>query len=191
MIATHAPIECVKSLQDKHPDRFANLDSIREITVAQSKAPYEHSGQGVTRPLNAVGAQMSTRYVTAVQLVDRLVLMDQFNATNLDRDALWSLTDKIDCVRNKDFDDKGKWYTRLTVEFEDGSELVEESPNSRTIADPLPNEGIQSKWSMLADTVMHSHRRDQIEACVLSLERQADITDLTRLLEAEVQNPIS
>ncbi|MCJ1403493.1 hypothetical protein MMC11_006716 [Xylographa trunciseda] len=146
MTATHGPIECVKSIQDKHPDYFANMGFNHRIPVAQSRPPIEYGGQEATRPLDAVSAQKSTCYVTAVQLVDRLVLMDDFSITNLESDALCSLTHKSDCVWNQDFDGKGKgrWRTLETISFEDWSPLVDELPNQPTIAIPLPIESIKS-----------------------------------------------
>ena len=190
MIATHSPIDCIAALQSKNPDSFANPGSIRKITIEQSKAPYAHGGQKVQRPLNAIGAQMSTRYTAAVQILDRAVLMDQFNSTNIDRDILWDIVEKVDCVWNPDFDKKSAWYARVTVEFDNGVSLVEEAAQPSTYGRPLSNEAIQAKWAMLADSVMDADRRDAIESLVLNLESVSDIAELIRLLAEEVRDPI-
>ena len=190
MIATHSPIDCIAALQSKNSDLFANPKCIRKITIEQSKAPYAHGGQEIQRPLNAVGAQMSTRYTAAVQILDRTVLMDQFNFANIDRDNLWDIVEKVDCVWNPDFDRKSAWYARVTVDFDNGISLVEEAAQPRTYGRPLSNEAIRAKWTMLADSVMDVDRRDAIESLVLNLESVSDIAELIRLLAAEVRDPI-
>lgn len=190
MIATHSPIDCIAVLQERHPEFFHDPAAIRKITIEQSKAPYAHGGQEVQRPLNAVGAQMSTRYTAATQLLDRAVLMDQFGAAKLDRDNLWDLVDKIDCVWNPEFDDKSAWYTRVTVDFESGPSLVEEAAQPSTYGRPLTNEAIRKKWVMLADTVMDADRRDAIESLILGLDSVDDVAEIVQLLSLEVSDPI-
>ncbi|MCJ1377524.1 hypothetical protein MMC17_000619 [Xylographa soralifera] len=190
MIATHSPIDCIAALQARYPNEFADPSSIRKVIVEQSKAPHAHGGQEVKRPLNAVGAQMSTRYTTAVQLLDRVVLMDQFNSTNIGRESLWDIVDKVDCIWNPDFDDKSAWYTRVTVTFENGPAVVKEASQPSTYGSPLSNERIRKKWSMLADSVMDADKRDAIEALVLNLENVEDIDEILQLLAGRVRNPI-
>ena len=193
LVATHAPVDCIAALQSKYPTQMEDLSSISKVTIEQSKAPSTHGGQEVQRPLNALGAQMSTRYVAAVQLVDRLVLMDQFNAANLDRDILWRMVDKVDCVWNKEFDEKSAWHTRVTIEFEDSDRgpLVHEVNGPRTYDDALSNEDIRVKWGLLADSVVGKQRKEMIEEYVLGMEGVKDVQDIIRLLETEVKNPIA
>ena len=185
MIATHAPIDCISTLQRKHPERFADLASISKILVEQSKAPYEHGGQEVTRPITTTGAQMSTRYIAAIQLLDRKVLLKQFTAENLDRDEVWDLVDKVDCVHNEEFDAKSAWYTRVSVTFGDGEKLVEEMPISKAIGSLLPEEDIKEKWKLLTDGLIDTVRRDALENAVMSLETLGDVTEISRMLAAE------
>ena len=190
MIATHSPIDCIAALQAKYPDRFENPSTIRKVIVEQSEAPYAHGGQEVKRPLNAVGAQMSTRYTTAVQLLDRAVLMDQFSAANIDRDSLWDMVEKVDCIWNPSFDEKSAWYTRVTVIFGNGLSVIEEAAQPSTYGRPLSNEGVRKKWTMLADSVMDAERRDAIEALVLNMESIDDIDEIIQLLAGKVKDPI-
>lgn len=133
---------------------------------------------------------MSTRYTVAAQLLDRAVLMDQFNSANLNRDGIWQLMDKIDCVWNREFDKLSQWHTRVTVDFGKGYTVCHEVSGPKTYDDPLSNEGIRSKWSMLADSVLDAGRKAQIEEIVLNMESLDDISQLIRLLETEVKNPI-
>ncbi len=53
-ILRQAPINCIEALQKQHPGRFADLDSIKRITVALAEAPFAHGGHKVQRPLNAL-----------------------------------------------------------------------------------------------------------------------------------------
>ena len=159
-------------------------------TPEKKPAADQRSGHQVQRPLNALGAQMSTRYTAAAQLLDHSVLMNQFNSANLDRDDLWQLIDRVDCVWDRGFDQLGAWHTRVTVDFGHGYSVSHEVSGPKTYDDALSNEGIRSKWSMLADSVLGGERKAQIEAMVLNLERLDDISQLIRLLETEVKNPI-
>lgn len=133
---------------------------------------------------------MSTRYTVAAQLLDGSVLMDQFNTAKLDRDDLWRLVDKVDCVWDRDFDKLSQWHTRVTVDFGQGYTISHEVSGPKTYDDPLSNEGIRSKWSMLANSVLGAERKAQIEEMVLNMECMDDISQLIRLLETEVKNPI-
>ncbi|KAF6222534.1 hypothetical protein HO173_013367 [Letharia columbiana] len=137
MIATHAPFDCITTLQAKQPERFADLGSVSKIVIERPKAPHAHGGQQIGRPITTTGAQMSTRYIAAVQLLDRKVLLEQFSEANLERDDTWDLIRKIDCVWNEEFDEKSAWYTRVSVEYTDGESLVQEMPVSKAIGSLL------------------------------------------------------
>ena len=133
---------------------------------------------------------MSTRYTTAVQILDRAVLMDQVNAANIDRDSLWELVDKVNCLWNPSFDEKSAWYTCITVVFATGPAVVEEAAQPSTYGRPLSDEGIRKKWTILADSVMDAERRDRIEALVLNLGGVDDIDEIVKVLVGKVRNPI-
>ena len=186
MIATHAPVDCVSALQGRYPERFADLASISEVLIEQSKASHAHGGQQIERPITTTGAQMSTRYITAVQLLDRHVLLEQFTEANLERGDVWNLVDKIDCVWNKDFDDKGAWYTKVTVAFADGERLVQELPVSRSIGSLLSEDEVKEKWRLITNGIIDSGRRDALENAILALETLDDITEISRMLAGEI-----
>lgn len=59
------------------------------------------------RPLASVGAQMSTAYLAATQMLDREVMPRQFRSDMLERDELWGLVDKIMFVQSGE-DDNGR-----------------------------------------------------------------------------------
>lgn len=186
MIATHAPVDCIAALQEKYPERFANWTNIQSIKIEQSEAAHAHGGQQIKRPITAIGAQMSTRYVAAVQLLDREVLIDQFHACNLGRAHVWQLADKVECHRSPECDEKGSWYTRVSIVFTDGKTFVEELPASESIGHLLPSHKILEKWRMLTAQVMDKDTVQEVEGRVLNLENVLDIASISRLLDREV-----
>lgn len=149
MIATHAPVDCIATLQAKQPERFADLGSVSKIVIEQPKAPHAHGDQQIDRPITTTGAQMSTRYIAAVQLLDRKVLLEQFSEANLERDDTWDLLRMIDCVWNEEFDEKSAWYTRVSVEFTDGESWVQEMPVLKAIGSLVSGCGIKEKWRVI------------------------------------------
>lgn len=186
MIATHAPIDCIVTLQGKHPERFADLGSIGKIVIEQSRPSHAHGGQQIDRPITTTGAQMSTRYIAAVQLLDRKVLLKQFTETNLDRDDVWDLVGKVDCVWNDEFDQKSAWYTRVLVVFTDGEKFVQEMPVSKNIGSLLPGAKIEEKWRVVTNGIIDARRRDDLKNAVLGLEGLDDVTEIIKMLAGEV-----
>lgn len=132
-------------------------------------------GHKVERPLNALGAQMSIRYTAAAQLFDGSVLMDQLNPDNFDRDDVWQLVNKIDCVWDRNFDKLSAWHTRVLVDFGKGYTVSHDVSSPDTYDDVLSNEGIRSMWSIPPDSVLSAERKDEIEETVLNMEALSDI----------------
>ncbi|KAI4159496.1 MAG: hypothetical protein LQ342_006575 [Letrouitia transgressa] len=186
MIATHAPIECIAALQAEHPSRFASLDTIAEIEIEQAKAPHAHGGQLIERPVTATGAQMSSSYIVAVQLLDRDVLLEPFRETNLERDDIWNLIAKTKCKWQPQFDEISAWYTRVSVTFSDGYIVRKEIPVSKTMASLLSEDEIRQKWATLTDKVIDAKTRSRLEYAILHLEEVADVVDMLQLLKGEV-----
>lgn len=48
----------------------------------------------------------------------------------------------MECIWDREFDEKGPWYTRVPVTFEDGETVVEEVARSESMAHLLPAEKI-------------------------------------------------
>ena len=187
MIATHAPVDCIAALQAEYPERFADpAGLISKIVIEQSKAPHAHGGQHIDRPITTTGAQMSTRYIAAVQLLDREILLKQFTEANLERDDTWDLTRRIDCIWNEDFDEKSAWYTRVSVVFTDGKEVSQELALSNSTERLLSGDKIKKKWRMMTNGIIDTKRRDNLEEAVLGLETLSDISEISGMLAAEI-----
>lgn len=187
MAGTHGPIDCIAALQKSHPAKFSNMHSIRHIQIEQSKAFHAHGGQSINRPINVTGAQMSTRYITAAQLLDRSVFIDQFSSANLNRDGIWDLVGKVNCTWNPEFDRKGAWQTRVSVVFEDGETVVSELAAAESTASLMSEERIREKWRLLMGSVMDTDAVEALEHTILNLELSDDITEVSRILKREVQ----
>ena len=186
MIATHAPIECIAALQVEHSHRFENLDSICEIEIEQAKAPHAHGGQTIQRPITATGAQMSSAYIAAVQLLDRDILIEPFRTAILARDDIWNLISKTKCTWQPKFDEISAWYTRISVTFSDGYTVRKEIPVSKTMSSLLSDNEIRQKWKLLIDNVIDPKTRDRLEHAILHLDEVDDILDILRLLKGDV-----
>ena len=187
MGGTHSSIQCIADLQKRHPARFADVRSIRHIRIEQAKAFYEHGGQSISRPITITGAQMSTRYVAAVQLLDRNVFIEQFSDSHLDRDSIWALIDKVTCSWNPDFDSKGPWYTRVSVEFEDGETVAGEAARVESMAHLMPEGKIREKSRGLMGLVMDAGTIERLEDAILNLEEVGDIAEILSVLKREVR----
>jgi aconitate decarboxylase len=196
MAAVHGTIDCVANLQGQHTGRMKNFDDIESIVTEHSKPAFEHGGWTAppTKPLTTTSAQVSIQYAAAAQLVDGQVLMAQFSAEKLNRPLLRELMAKIRPTYNKELDSSQSqglgWRTNMTVKFRDGTELKESVKAPRGIEPPVSNEDIVDKWRSLVDGVVDVERREQIEKCVLGLDRLADVRDLCGLLAGIVKSPI-
>ena len=106
--------------------------------------------------------------------------MDQFTTANINCDCLW----------NPSFNEKSAYYTRVIVVFENGPPVVEEAAQPSTHGRPFSNEGIRNEWTMLANSIMVTERRDNIETLICELEGVGDIDEIMQLLVAKVLSPI-
>ena len=196
MAALHGTIDCVANLQEQHTDRMKNFDDIESIVTEHSKPAFEHGGwiAPPDKPLTTTAAQMNVQYAAAAQLVDGQVLMAQFSAERLNRPLLRELMAKITPTHNQELDSDGGegvgWRTNMTVKFRDGTEFKESVKAPRGIDPPVTNEGIVDKWRRLVDGVLDLERREQIEKCVLGLDKLADVRELCGLLAGVIESPI-
>lgn len=190
MAGTHGTIDCVALLQEKYPKEMQDFDAIKKITIEMPLAIFKHGGWEAKRPLTTTGAQMSNAYVAAVQLVDKHVLAAQFRHELLDRDEIWTLVEKVECIQNDKLE-LGKWSQKATVELKDGRKLVEEIKAPKGVDPPCSNEDIVNKWRLLADSVIDAKRRDEIEKVVLGLDKVDDIAVLIDLLAGITANAIA
>ena len=192
LASTHNTIDCVRALQDKYPSQLQSLHSIRHINIEMAEPAFKHGGWEAKRPLNVTGAQMSSAYVAALQLVDGQVLPAQFRHDQLDRDSVWQLVGMTTCSHNVTFDEPGRrWNQRVTIQFNgDMSSVAHFQSFPKGVDPPLTNDEILMKWRFMTGGVIDKERQRQIEKVVLELDNVQDITELTALLADKVKSAI-
>ncbi|TAQ91177.1 hypothetical protein B7494_g547 [Chlorociboria aeruginascens] len=189
----HGLIDAISKLQKQYPERMADLESIRHIQIDLSDPVFHHNGwKAEERPVTSTGGQMNAGYVAATMLVDGQVLLEQFAASHLDRDAVWDLVWKTDCVHNPEFDypDCGCGAI-VKIEFEDGTILIDRVEKPKGIDPVLSNEDVVDKWRKLTHPVMDVARANAIEKLVLDMENVKDVREILSLLGGEVKDSLS
>jgi aconitate decarboxylase len=189
MAATHCTIDCVQALQERHPKELADLGEIASIRLEMGEAAWKHGGFEVKRPVSATGGQMSCSYTAAVQLVDGQVLADQFRHDKLDRDIIWELVGKTQCVHEPDVGDTYK--QRVTITLKAGTTLTQELEGPKSVFPGVSNKDIVDKWRRLTHGIIEEKRRDEIEKLVLDIEELDDVGDLEKLLAGSILSPIA
>lgn len=190
MAGTHPTIDCVRQLQEAHPEKMKDTTKITKITITLGDAAFHHGGWKAEHPLTSTGAQMSNAFVAATQLVHGSVMPAQFTAENLENKETWRLTNVTTCELATD--PKWEFYRQsVKVEFEDGSELYEFKDAARGVAPELTNEEIVDKWRMLTQGVIDDETRSKVEEIVLSLDEREDISELYEAMGRLAKNPIA
>ena len=192
LASTHNTIDCVRGLQENYPEQLQNLENIRHITIEMAEPAFKHGGWEAKRPLTVTGAQMSSAYVAALQLVDGQVLPAQFRDDQLCRDSVWQLVNRTTCEHNTTFDEPGRrWNQRVTIQFKTNDPSVAHFQSfPKGVDPPLTNDEILRKWRLMTEDVIDKKRQQQIENAVLDLDRIIDITELIQLLVGKVKSAL-
>lgn len=190
MAGTHPSIDCIRHLQEQHPEKMKDIREIKSIEIMLGEAAFHHGGWKATRPLTATGAQMSNSFTTATQIVHGQVLMAQFTPTMLCKEDVWRLVDKTECkLYITDGDSIG--CQQVKIEFEDGTVLSHEVPSAHGVNPPLSNQEIVDKWRLLTADVVDEDVARRIEEAVLSLEEQDSLAPFCELLSTLSRNPLN
>ncbi|KAF5684027.1 immune-responsive 1 protein [Fusarium denticulatum] len=190
MAGTHPSIDCIRHLQEQHPDRLKRFDEIKKIDVLLGEAAFHHGGWKAVKPLTATGAQMSNSFTAATQIVHGQVLMPQFTPEMLVDKDVWRLVDLTECKLHVTYGDSiGCQEVRIV--FEDGTVLHHGVPNAFGVDPPLSNEDILAKWRQLTKGIVENEVIAKIEEIVLSLEEQDDLVTLFKLIRETSKNPLA
>ena len=180
----HAPLDAIFHLLAQRPFKS---DEIERIDIYLSHAVYHHGWWKLERPLTTIGAQMNVAYAVAVAILDGAAMVQQFAPKRIDSDDVWALIPRIEAHHEPEFDKSGMARkTRMTVRLKDGTTLQHTVEAARTIAQPLTNEQIVTKYRTLTDGIVDARRQANIVELVQSLETMKDISALTRLLAPKV-----
>ncbi|KAF5582435.1 immune-responsive 1 [Fusarium pseudocircinatum] len=190
MAGTHPSIDCIRHLQEQHPDRMKRFDEIKKIDILLGEAAFHHGGWKAVKPLTATGAQMSNSFTAATQIVHGQVLMPQFTPEMLVDKDVWRLVDLTECkLHITDGDSIGCQEVRIV--FEDGTALHHGVPSAFGVDPPLSNEDIVAKWRQLTKGIVENDVVAKIEEMVLSLEEQDDLVTLFKLIREISKNPLA
>ena len=186
MAALHAPIDCIRLLQDKHKTIFQNVANIKSIMVQMGGTALKKGGWRIeAHEVKPITAQMNTAYAIAMQLVDWQVTPASFASDKLNRQAVRELNDKIECVRNEDFD--GSLKTRITVSlFEGGEDVAEFVEMPRGVRPKLDDIDTKEKYLDLTSGLMDDERSRLILDEVMSIEEKSNLAHLLGRLRRNV-----
>ncbi|KAK5710466.1 hypothetical protein LTR15_012956 [Elasticomyces elasticus] len=189
MAGTHSTIDCIRNLQELYPEQMQGTADIKHIRIKLGEAAFHHGGWKASRPLTSTGAQMSNSYIAATQIVYGQVLAAQFRHDMLDNDEVWRLVESTVCEQESAL---GTSFSKQTVmvEFANGSNLSHSVEAARGVQPPLTNDEIVEKWRLLTSNIMDRTRVAEIEALVLALDQQDDVSSLQELLRGVTKNPI-
>ena len=185
MGALHAPLDAVFDIAARRRLVPAEIESVH---IYMSHAAYHHGWWELERPLTPIGAQMNVAYAVAVAILDGAAMLRQFAPQRIDAEDVWALIPKIRAHHAPEFDKSRdlRGAVRVTMRFTDGTAEETFLPVSRTMAAPLPNDGVVAKFRTLAEDILEPARRDAIIDQVLRLEALDDISGLIGLLAAPV-----
>ncbi|MEN0105570.1 MAG: MmgE/PrpD family protein [Pseudomonas sp.] len=182
----HAGLDALFTLNQQRPLR---ADQIEQIDIDLSHAVYHHGWWELQRPITPIAAQMNIAYSIAVAILDGEAMVQQYSPQRIDRDDVWALIPKIKAHHDAEFDKGGalgRGRTRLRIRLRDGSELQAEQLAPQSALQALSREQVVSKYRRLTDGLLPAARQAQIEALVLTLEQQPDVSALSALLALPV-----
>lgn len=185
----HSPLDCLFELKAQ---RDFHADEVERIEVDVSHAVYHHGWWELQRPITPIAAQMNLGYALAVAVIDGAAMVDQFSPQRIASDDVWRLIPKVVARHDPSFDEGGplkRGTTRLKVTLTDGRVLETFRTASKTVAEPLTNDGIVAKYHVLTEGLMDAGRRQAIVDAVLRLDTLPDVSALLRLLAAKVTSP--
>jgi 2-methylcitrate dehydratase PrpD len=184
MGALHAPLDGIFEIMGK---RALNAHDIEHIFVDLSHASYHHGWWVLERPVTPIGAQMNVAYALAAAILDGEAMVNQFSPQRIDSDDVWELIPKITARHEPAFDSTGPRSARVTVQFTDGSKIESFRPNARTIANPLSNQEVVTKFRTLTDGILDQRRQAAIIETTLAIEAKPDARELFKLLADPVR----
>lgn len=190
MAGTHPTVDCVRLLQEKHPEQMKKLGDVKKIKIIMNDAAFHHGGWKATKPLTNTGAQMSNAFVAATQMIHGQVLAAQFGPSMLQNEDVWKLVDVTDCEEREANTGPAR-RQEVIIDFQDGTTLSQEVMAARGVDPPLSNEEIIEKWRVLVKDIMDGQVMQAMEEFILSLDTQNDISLLCEWLSTTTKNPLA
>lgn len=185
--ASHAPINAVLRILEKHPE--INYRNVESIMIRMQEVPYllvAEPRERKYRPQTTVDAQFSIYYSIAVTLVDKKPpLHDAFSIERLQDERVLDLAKRVlvtvDNELEKNYGKKSTMDAVVTVKMKDGSSFT--GKNSDDFDHP-PYDQIEGKFMRCATSVLAEGRAKELLAKVKQLEKLTDISELFEIINS-------
>jgi aconitate decarboxylase len=179
----HPTIDCLRELRSAYG---ITRDDVASVEIWASTATVKHVGWRY-RPDTVTTAQMNLPYIVAVVLTDGEAFTGQFTDERIREPELVEFSDRVHVHADPDIDaegDGGRHKTRLQVILRDGQSFAAERSHAHgSSADPMSVTEVREKFRRLSRTALDDAAVTRLEAVVDRLESEADLRELTGLLQ--------
>jgi 2-methylcitrate dehydratase PrpD len=177
--SAHSVIDAAIDLRKRHgpfgPDDIRSVVSItHQRRLAHTNKPHPQSG---------LDAKFSVQYLAARALLDGVILLEQFEGDAFRDPSVDSVMSR--CVA-KSHDESDTYLARLSVELSNGTVLQGQrsTPLGRGSHNPMSTDELHTKFLDCAARSLPRSMSDRLFEALLSLERVADVHELTTMMEA-------
>jgi 2-methylcitrate dehydratase PrpD len=179
---THAAVDAVLALQDKHDIRPEN---IKEVTVTAGQATYDLSQppEIKRKPRTVIDAQFSVPYVAALALVNGKITVDDFTLEAIKRPEILAMVQKVNTTLDKSMDRHGVGPSRVTITMEDGksyTEYIEHCLGS--VERPMTFEDIARKFRECAPCAVKPLKKEAVEKVIEMVGRLETLEDAAEII---------
>jgi len=175
--ATHAAIECMISLRNQHE---INPDEIMEIQCAVYPRCLQISA--TSEPETGLEGKFSVQYCLAAALLEGKVLLDSFTDSNVKKDSITDVMNKVKLLPNNSYTKKRT--TEVVIKFKNGKTIQEKVSLSELFKEPgQERESITQKFKDITYSLMPKEKADQIVESISSLEKIKNMADIVALCQ--------
>ena len=182
--AISAVLDLVKS-NDLRPDEVEKIQIrslARAADILSDPSKYD--------PHTKETADHSLPYVIAAALVDRQVTPVQFTIEKLNDPKIREQLKKVEVVADPEIEKVFPALQRVIVQIQtrDGRSLQKQLDFPKgDPRNPLTDQEIEEKFAALADGVLSKPAQEKLKDAIWSLERVGSVSDLMKLMEADVR----
>jgi 2-methylcitrate dehydratase len=180
---SHAPLTAMLRCVREHSIRAEDVEEISVEVIARAADILGDPAK--YRPATRETADHSLPYSLAVGLVDGMVTPRQFREERVRDASLHAVMDRVKVVPNTEFESLFPRFqpSRVTIRLRDGSTRSTRVDVPRgDPRDPMTRADVAEKFRSLGEGVLSDERLSQVEACVMSLEREPRADRLVSLM---------
>jgi len=186
---THTPISAVLDLVKSNDLRPDDVEKIQIRSLA--RAADILSDPSKYDPHTKETADHSLPYVIAAALVDRQVTPAQLTIGKITDPEIREQLKKVEVVADPEIEKVFPALQRVVVQIhtKDGRSLKKQLDFPKgDPRNPLTDQEIEEKFVALADGVLSKPAQKKLKDAIWSLERVGAVSDLMRLMQADVRN---